>query len=134
MKVRQIIVLLFVTAVFSPIRVTAQEDITLVVYGEPGPDCTNPDNSWEFCLYSRAVTDLWYEMHPNIRIEWVNAGWDAELYQAVQDAIDAGDPPDITIGETFLPSMMRDGQLLPLETCPRHSSKYCSGNCCIRHR
>ncbi len=109
------VTLIFMLAcVLGLMQTIAQDEVTLIIYGEPGPDCTNPDNSWEFCLYSRSVTDIWYETHPNIRIEWVNAGWDAELYQAIQTSIEEGNPPDITIGESFLPLMMRDDLLLPL--------------------
>ncbi|MEL6408394.1 MAG: ABC transporter substrate-binding protein [Chloroflexota bacterium] len=112
----KVVFIIVLTLSLGILSIAAQEgEITLVVYGEPGPDCEDPNNAWEFCLYSRSVTELWYEQHPNIRIEWVNAGWDAELYSALNEAIDEGNPPDITIGETFLPLMMRDGLLLPLD-------------------
>ncbi|MEL7436171.1 MAG: ABC transporter substrate-binding protein [Chloroflexota bacterium] len=115
-SVLRYLLIVFLMLFLGVVSISAQDDVvTLVVYGEPGPDCQDPQNAWEFCLYSRSITDLWYEKHPDIRIEFVNAGWDSELYDALNEAIDEGNPPDITIGETFLPLMMRDELLLPVE-------------------
>jgi ABC-type glycerol-3-phosphate transport system substrate-binding protein len=102
-------------ALFSISPIAAQEPIVLKVWGEPGTGCSDPSNRWEFCFYSRALVDSFEAAHPGIELEFEDHGWDADLYADLQAAIADGTAPDITLGESFFPQMVRDGQLLPIE-------------------
>ena len=88
--------------------------VTLVIWGEPGPGCEDIENEWMFCMFSREISSGFSKRFPHIRLIFEEHGWDADLYNALQEAIDVGEAPDITIGETFLPNMVRDGQLMEL--------------------
>jgi len=91
------------------------DEIVLTIWGDPGGNCINdPENDWSFCAFARMVDTLWHEQHPNIRIEWVDMGWDETLRQNLVAAVEDGTEPDITIGESFMPTLTQQGLFLPL--------------------
>lgn len=109
------VLLLFMLLMLASVS-SAQDDIvTLVVWGEPGPGCSDLSNDWEFCHFSRSITEGFEDAYPHIDIVFEEHGWDTELYSNLQEAILAGNAPDITIGETFFPQMIADGQLLQVD-------------------
>jgi ABC-type glycerol-3-phosphate transport system substrate-binding protein len=95
----------------------SEETVTLVIWGEPGTvGCIDdPASTWEFCNYVRELNEGWSAAHPNIQLQWESHGWDAALNDALQEAIAAGNPPDITVGESFMPQLVNAGLLLPLQ-------------------
>jgi ABC-type glycerol-3-phosphate transport system substrate-binding protein len=112
-------ILFCLVGVFSMSPIAAQEpSVVLTVWGEPGQGCSDPNNRWEFCFYSRSLVEAFEAENPSIQLQFEDHGWDAELYQNLQTAIENGTPPDITLGESFFPQMVRAGQLLPLELEP----------------
>ncbi len=97
--------------------VGAQDGVTLVIWGEPGTvACINDDTRAEEvgCIYARSLQAGWEELHPEITLEWVDQGWDAALRQALVTAQLGGTAPDITVGESFMPELTRNGSFLPL--------------------
>lgn len=115
---KRLITVLWIVFLISLTSVQAQDDsVTLVVWGEPGTvSCINdPANDWEFCTYVRYLNDTWAEMYPDIELEWVDNGWEDDLKSALLTAIEDGNAPDITVGESFMPQLVNEGLLLPLE-------------------
>jgi ABC-type glycerol-3-phosphate transport system substrate-binding protein len=93
------------------------EVTTIVIWGEPGTvSCiTEPESTWEFCNYVRELDARWQAEFPDIAIVWEDHGWDTDLFQELQRAIDEGTAPDITVGESFIPQLVQQGYLLSLE-------------------
>lgn len=110
-----IAVLLMVSNISIGQSESTPEGITLTIFGEPGPGCSDPSNSWDFCIFSRSLIESFEAEYPWITLEFIEAGWDAELYANLSEAIANDEAPDITIGETFLPLLMRDGLLLEVD-------------------
>lgn len=97
----------------------AQDDevTTIVIWGEPGTvSCIiQPDSTWEFCNYVRELDARWQAEHPEIVTVWEDHGWDTDLFQELSAAIEAGNAPDITVGESFMPQLVQQGHLLSLD-------------------
>jgi ABC-type glycerol-3-phosphate transport system substrate-binding protein len=96
--------------------VSAQDGVTLVIWGEPGTvNCIN-DESLEdaACIYARSLQAGWEEAHPDITLQWEDHGWDEALRQNIVTAQLGGTAPDITVGESFMPELTRNGSFLPL--------------------
>lgn len=95
--------------------VTAQDDVTLVIWGEPGTvTCILEQSQERGCIYAVSLNEMWSEMYPNITLQWENHGWDADLRQNLVTAQLGGTAPDITVGESFMPEFTRNGSFLPL--------------------
>ncbi|MBN1286924.1 MAG: carbohydrate ABC transporter substrate-binding protein [Anaerolineae bacterium] len=111
-------VLLILTALI-PAAAVAQDEVTLVIWGEPGTaDCiNNPDDNADnaACIYAQFVNDTWSEANPGVALKWENQSWDEELRQNLTTAILGGTAPDITVGENFIPSLAQRGVLAKLD-------------------
>ncbi len=97
--------------------VGAQDGVTLVIWGEPGTvTCINENNTQELgCVYALTLNQLWSEMYPDITLQWEDHSWDAALRQNLVTAQLGGTAPDITVGESFMPELTRNGSFLPLD-------------------
>jgi ABC-type glycerol-3-phosphate transport system substrate-binding protein len=95
--------------------VAAQDEITLVIWGEGGlTNCI--DMMADTCgAYGRTIIEGWQAAHPNIKLQLENHGWDEELRQNIVTAQLGGTAPDIITGESFMPSLVANGSLAPLD-------------------
>lgn len=93
------------------------EAVTLIIWGEPGTaGCANdPTSTWEFCIYVREFNTQWEAQHPNIKLQWEDHSWDAELRDNVLAAVEEGNTPDIIVGEAFMSEYIAQDLLLPLD-------------------
>lgn len=110
------ITLIFLIVMVSSLSAQTDEQITLVIWGEPGTvGCVEDTlSTWEFCNYVRAFNASWEAAYPNITLQWENHGWDTDLYNELQTAIAEGNAPDLTVGESIMPLLLQAGQLAPL--------------------
>lgn len=92
----------------------AQDEVTLVIWGEGGlTNCI--DLTADTCTpYGRTIIEGWQAAHPNIKLQIENHGWDEELRQNIVTAQLGGTAPDIITGESFMPSLVANGSLAPL--------------------
>jgi ABC-type glycerol-3-phosphate transport system substrate-binding protein len=94
--------------------VAAQEEVTLVVWAEGGIIPCEEGVTEARCPYAKAVVDGWNAIHPEIKLQLENHGWDEELRQNLVTAQLGGTAPDITTGESFMPSLVANGSFAPL--------------------
>lgn len=98
--------------------VVAQDNVTLVVWGEPGAaGCLDPASenyNAVSCVYAQSLVAGWNELHPDITLSFEDHGWDIDLRQNLVNAELAGTGPDVTVGESFMPAFTREGRFLPL--------------------
>jgi multiple sugar transport system substrate-binding protein len=96
--------------------VAAQNEITLVIWGEGGITQCAADINADACTpYGRTVIEGWNAAHPDIKLQIEDHGWDEELRQNIVTAQLGGTAPDIITGESFMPSLVANGSLTPLD-------------------
>ncbi|MCI0711494.1 MAG: extracellular solute-binding protein [Chloroflexi bacterium] len=117
-----LLLVILLALIFNAQASGAQDDevTTIIIWGEPGTvSCIiDPASTWEFCNYVRELDARWQAEHPDIEIVWEDHGWDTDLFQALQAAIEEGTAPDITVGESFMPQLVQQGHLIPVELPP----------------
>lgn len=112
--------LLFVLGIVSLLvvigTISAQEEVTLVIWGEGGISQCAADMNADTCTpYGRTVIEGWQAAHPEIKLQIEDHGWDEELRQNIVTAQLGGTAPDIITGESFMPSLVANGSLAPLD-------------------
>lgn len=79
----------------------------------------NPDEPVELIVWglgeNQFIADAFEARHPGVTVILENRGWDQELFQNVQNALAAGTPPDVIIGESYFLSLINQAELLPLD-------------------
>lgn len=119
-KILIILVLCASVFIVTPLYSQSDERIELVIWAEPGmASCfIDPESAWEFCNYTRALNDSFEAQYPNIDLIWEDHGWDNDLYINLLEAIESGNAPDITVGESFMPRLVALDHLRPLNLEP----------------
>lgn len=87
--------------------------VTLTVWGSPSLSLPNNENlstpeeiekNQDIYAYIQAEME---KKFPGIKIEYVNKGWADELRQNLMVSVMAGNPPDVSFGEEFIPEFAK---------------------------
>lgn len=114
---RRLLFIVFSVALLAVLvgAVGAQETVELVIWGEGGMvTCLDEQSEEVNCIFTRNLQAGWEALHPEITLKWEFHGWDEELRQNLVTAELGGTAPDITVGESFMPALTREGFFLPL--------------------
>lgn len=99
----------------NPPTSTIEEPIELVIWAEfftSDAITTDPDGAGRYGTY---LIEKFEEEHPNVTVRLEYQGWDETLRQNLFNALLAGTPPDIVVGENFFQQYAELGALVPLD-------------------
>ena len=99
----------------EPTKPTAEEPIELVIWAEfftHDAITTDPDGAGRYGTY---LIEKFEEEHPGVTVRLEYQGWDETLRQNLFNALLAGTPPDIVVGENFFQQYAELGALVPLD-------------------
>ncbi len=65
--------------------------------------------------YGRYLVEQFEAEHPGVTVRLEFHGWDEGLRQNLSNALLAGTPPDVVVGENFFRPLIHAGELLPLD-------------------
>ena len=94
---------------------TSDEPVELVIWAEfftQDSIATDPDGAGK---YGKYLVEKFEEENPNVTVRLEYHGWDETLRQNLFNALLAGTPPDIVVGENFFQQYAELGALYPLD-------------------
>lgn len=94
---------------------TTDEPIELVIWAEfftYDAITTDPEGAGRYGTY---LIEKFEEEHPSVTVRLEYQGWDETLRQNLFNALLAGTPPDIVVGENFFQQYAELGALVPLD-------------------
>ena len=92
-----------------------EEPVELVIWAEFftfDAISTDPEGAG---LYGAYLIEKFEEEHPGVTVRLEYHGWDETLHQNLFNALLAGTPPDIVVGENFFQQYAELGALVPLD-------------------
>ncbi|MCA9932846.1 MAG: extracellular solute-binding protein [Ardenticatenaceae bacterium] len=99
----------------TPVQTAADEPVELVVWAEyftQNAISTDPDGAG---AYGRYLKEQFEKEHPGVTVRIEYHGWDTALQQNLFNALLAGTPPDIVVGENYFQLFAELGALVPLD-------------------
>lgn len=102
------------TAIPSPMP-TSEEPVELVIWSEfftHDAITMDPEGAGRYGTY---LIEKFEEEHPGVTVRLEYHGWDETLRQNLFNALLAGTPPDIVVGENFFQQYAELGALVPLD-------------------
>ncbi len=135
-----LIATVLVLSMVPPALAQEDQEVTLVIWGEPDTvACINdPTLERDSCFYARLLNNSWHEMNPLVKLTWEDhtqdqdveegaalppalwedTSWDENLRQTLTETILGGTPPDIIVGESFIAFFAQAGALASLRLSP----------------
>jgi len=88
----------------------SDEPVRLTVWAQPSLDWPTNTDKKNQDLYKYIQTEM-EKKFPGIVIDYVGKGWGDDLRQNLMLAVMAGNPPDVSFGEDFVPELAKLGSL-----------------------